>query len=365
MAILKGRGHGKLLLFGEHVILHGYPALGIGVPPSLELRARSLATPGVVFSDALQQGLKRYPHLLQQFEKAFLVAGRRWWGARGVSVTVQSSVPIGRGMGSSSSLSVAAAHLELYGKFSLSELTAHQRGEIWKRAHHFERTFHHTPSGIDTALALDAPLTIFRPNYPVRAENSAYSWRGESSPTERASLNTENAILEAAIVIIVLPRSKGAAELIGRLRHQVNQRPATQRIIHRLGSLTIQAVDHIVAGFPSASKRSQWLEELGQYANQAHQLLTALELNDPLGDQLLTQARRWGALGGKISGAGAGGAHWLIFDNNTAQRRALAAIYRQLRQLSHARRLSYQLYSGRITGSHWQNFRERHKAPSP
>ena len=356
MAILRGRGYGKLLLFGEHVILYGYPALGIGIPLQLELQARPLAIPHIVFSDTLQQGLNRYPHLLRQFEKAFLEAD---WGTAGASIALRGNVPIGQGMGSSASLSVAAAHLELYGRLSPSALTARHREEIWQRAHYFERAFHHTPSGIDTALALNNQLTIFQPIRPSIPDNNTHSWVGDSSPAGRPSLNAENATLEAALIIIVLPRSKGAAELISRLHQKVNQHPATQQIMHHLGALTIQAIGHIMAGVQNTSKRFQWLEQLGRYANQAHQLLTALGLSDPLGDQLLAQARRWGALGGKISGAGAGGAHWLIFGNRATQRRALPAIRRQLEHLAHARKLTYQLYSGRIIGSHWRNFRAR------
>ena len=67
-------------------------------------------------------------------------------------------------------------------------------------------------------------------------------------------------------------------------------------------------------------------EELGAAADTAHQLLSGLGLADPLQERLLEAGRGAGACGGKLSGAGGGGAFFLVCRDGPAAAQVLAAV---------------------------------------
>ena len=61
--------------------------------------------------------------------------------------------------------------------------------------------------------------------------------------------------------------------------------------------------------------------ELGRLAGEAQELLAALGVSTPALDRILEAGRAAGALGGKLSGAGGGGAFFLVCsDEDTAGR---------------------------------------------
>ncbi|MFW5729561.1 MAG: hypothetical protein ACOCYG_07845, partial [Spirochaetota bacterium] len=85
---------------------------------------------------------------------------------------------------------------------------------------------------------------------------------------------------------------------------------------------------------PDAAER---LPELGSLAGRAHRLLGDLALSTPITEHCLRTATENGAVGGKISGAGGGGAFFALFEDPTAAletagtlRRILSGIDRDL-----------------------------------
>ena len=88
-----GFGSGKLILVGEHAVVHGHPAIAFAV--ELGTTAMIRLRPGArdVASDW------RYPLLDAALD--VVLEGRDAW------VHIDTTLPIGRGMGSSAALSVA------------------------------------------------------------------------------------------------------------------------------------------------------------------------------------------------------------------------------------------------------------------
>ncbi len=89
----------------------------------------------------------------------------------------------------------------------------------------------------------------------------------------------------------------------------------TALVLGELGTIARRA-GQILQGGPAGavgSPAGERLTRLGELAWQAQERLAELELSTPELDALLEQGRRAGALGGKLSGAGGGGAFYLIF----------------------------------------------------
>ncbi len=157
---LSGRAHGKLILFGEHAAVYGYPAVGLGIPMPLSVELDEGGSVGLTFpemtaeeSDVLAAAIDRAIRI----EPAIAdLAG---------SLRVRSGIPPARGFGSSGALCAATARA-LVSAISRSAAKIDNEERVWRLAHAMEGAFHGTPSGIDTGLALIEGLGLLRPRPP-------------------------------------------------------------------------------------------------------------------------------------------------------------------------------------------------------
>jgi mevalonate kinase len=290
----EGKGRGKLLLFGEHAAVYGHPAVGLSLPESIRAEVALGGGEGWRFPRALPEERERLCLLLERFRR--IIPGLEQ--ARGGELVLVSDIPRGQGFGSSAALCAAVA---------AALCSALGRGEplegIWAYAHEAERLFHGTPSGIDTGLALLAGLYLFRPDPPRLPAARRLPGR------------------ELPLVVGALPRRAETGELIRRLRERMEAgQRRTARLLGELGDIARRSGELLEDG--PQGPAGERLALLGELAWQAQERLAALKLSTPELDALLEQGRRAGALGGKLSGAGGGGAFYLIFAEPQA---ALAA----------------------------------------
>jgi mevalonate kinase len=282
--VLNGQAHGKLLLFGEHAVVQGFPALGLTLP----LRTRvwlSHANDTLTGSD-VPRSTPAHTQLIQTLVPYMGDRARAVWQQRDWHAHIQSDVPQGRGLGSSAALTGAVARTFAQGiQPSVSPRT------LWRMAHQAERKYHGHPSGVDTALALGSGLIAVT---PVQ----------DGLPHLRACVASP-----FALVVGTLPRDKETYGLVQQVRNQVQtQGQKTRDILERLGRLAM---------VPPTLQNASAI--LGDRANEAHGLLQTLGLSTPALDQSLLTGLAAGAHGGKLSGAGGGGAFVLFCrDQDTA-----------------------------------------------
>jgi mevalonate kinase len=172
--------------------------------------------------------------------------------------------------------------------------------EAWQLAHQAERIFHGTPSGIDTGLALHQGLFAFRPQPPGLPSI-------ERLPSPRLWL-----------VSAAVPREGDCRALIGGLaeRMRVGDR-RVRSAMDELGRIAHEAESLLRSAAPGSL--------LGRSADAAMAILRGIGLSTPGLEALLAAGRRAGASGGKLSGAGGGGAFYLVAENRElADRVALA-----------------------------------------
>ena len=273
--------------------MYGYPALGISLPWRLELKISPYSEMGRAGTglDETGRGGDAHPPLPEQLAAMF--GTPRLHGL----VEVRSQIPVGLGFGSSAALCVAAERA-LAG--SVQPQTA---AAAWRGAHERERVFHGTPSGADTGLAAVAGTGYL----------TWESGRGlpRHEPVPAAELH---------LVVAAVPRRGDTRAHVAAVAQRMRAGDtATRGVLRRLGQCSTEARALLLD--PGAAAN-----DLGAVANRAQRLLAELGLDDPAQDRLLHAGRTAGASGGKLSGAGGGGACFLVCRDARTAARVLAAV---------------------------------------
>lgn len=253
---------GKIILCGEHFVMHGAPAIAI---PMMNLGMR------------LESGepSARDPRLLSA-----------WNAARGelgldrserFPFHIRSDIPVGYGLGSSAAIAVAlirAAAVE-------AERSLDPR-ETARRAVAVEDVFHGRSSGLDPAVvALEIPI-----RFQVDGTVEPLAWR-----------------LEGTEILVARTATAGdTAEAVRLSRGFAAREPARfQTILAEAVHLTDQ-VAGAMTGAPGLGP-----VDAGTALSQFHRLLGEIGVSCEALDGLVEAAEGAGALGAKLTGAGLGG----------------------------------------------------------
>lgn len=273
-AAASGRASGKAILLGEHAVVYGRPALAIPLS-ALQVRAdvRRSNGPSLLHSALYDGPLAGAPARLGPTAMA-ASAALEAVGApdASIDVSVESSLPAERGVGSSAA--VAAAVVRAVAAAFDVALDAQQEHELIQRA---ERVAHVSPSGLDA--------------HAVRAGAPIWFEGGTISPVEVASPLT--------FVIADTGLAGRTREAVAGVRARHEQDPAaTAILLDELGDLTRDARAHLAAGDARG---------LGNVMNRAHAALSHLGVGAPVLDGLTRTALANGAWGAKLTGGGRGG----------------------------------------------------------
>lgn len=318
--------NGKLLLFGEHAAVYGYDALGLSLPFGLrvflEPPGRSPEALGSI-SETESDGpggdhhrgasspdagsldpLFRVRAALRRTPQTAIFASREF-----CSLRIESDLPSGRGLGSSGALCAALAETVI--GLTDPEGTPSDRLRVWSLAQLLEGEFHGTPSGIDTGLALSHGLIGFR-SRPGRLP-------------ERVPLRG----VPLYLLVLALPREGSTAVLISNLKERMRRRDMRISVAMReLGAVAAEAM-RLFASFgasdatPTPGYRNRDIPKfgsavLGSLASRAQDVLRTLGLSSSGVEDVLRAGIAGGALGGKLSGAGGGGAVYLVYGDEAA-----------------------------------------------
>lgn len=261
------RACGKVILLGEHAVVHGVPAIAAGIDRGAEASAERadaallwLGEARVAPGDGSDLG-QAFAALLAELHTAPAV------------VRASSDLPVGAGLGSSAALAVAIARavLELEGAAPTERVLA--AATAW------ERVFHGNPSGIDTAAAALGGCI----------------WFTKQGGPERLALGLP---LTLGVAVAGPPAStKAMVESVARLEQR---RPEVfQKSLAGIESLVKNARLALEAGD---------LTGLGRLLDLNQMLLSGLMVSTEEIETACSIARQAGALGAKLTGAGGGGA---------------------------------------------------------
>jgi len=191
----------------------------------------------------------------------------------GVSLEVDSPIPVAAGLGSSAAVAVAsAAALNHLFDAGLNEK------DVFQAAFDAEKIVHGNSSGVDPAISTYGVVLRYR--------------KGE---------NIQNLNVGTGLPLVVgntgIERSTG--EMVAHVGKLRNHYPSVvDKIIGAGGEIVARSIEALEKGD---------LETLGEMMNINHALLCAVGVsNEPI-DKMVYAARKAGALGAKLTGGGGGG----------------------------------------------------------
>ena len=286
---------GKIILFGEHAVVYGRPALAVPVTQvHADVDVSDSPRPGIwieapdVYLQAELNTLSSdHPIASVIHNFLFLLRVSRF---PNLAIKIISTIPVASGLGSGAAVTVAltralAAHLN----YAMAE------GEINAFTYEIEKLHHGTPSGIDNTV-----VTYARPVYFVKGQ-----------PIETFQVGKPFTIVIADTGI-----SAPTKESVGDVRRLwMNDRSRWETVFDKIGEISFTARRAIEAGKP---------ELLGELMNENHTVLKTLTVSSPELDKLVEAAQQAGALGAKLSGGGRGGNMIALVEPALAEKVSLA-----------------------------------------
>ena len=295
-----GKGYGKTILFGEHFVVYGLPAIAsaLGAFTTADVKVvegsgfavddQRPATPGYKekkFDQAMQSVANVISHLNVDIENQKL-----WISFAGDLIAAS-----GVGASAAQCTSLARALNETF------DLGLDDEG-INEAAYEGEKAYHGTPSGIDNTASTYGGLIWFVRNLS-------------------GGKNTMDLLQSPRKMLLVIANSgitASTAEVVADVRRLKDENPERfERIFGEYGKLAEEARKALVEGDIVA---------VGGLMSQNHRLLQEITVSGEVNDELVGMALEKGAVGAKMTGTGRGGLVIALAENEDVQGKIANAI---------------------------------------
>ncbi|MBK9924869.1 MAG: mevalonate kinase [Anaerolineales bacterium] len=269
---------GKIILFGEHAVVYGRPALAIPVTQvhadvdisDSDSAGIMIHAPDINLHAELNSLPSDHP-IASVIHNLFFLS--RISPFPNLNIKITSTIPVASGLGSGAAVTVAltrAVSSHIHYPMTDEQVNAF--------AYEIEKIHHGTPSGIDNTV-----VTYAKPVYFIKGQ----------------SIETFKVDQPFMIVIGNTGISAPTKESVGDVRKLWEaDKEKWEDVFNKVGEIADKARDAIEHGKT---------ETLGEMMNENHVLLQKMTVSSPELDALITVAREAGASGAKLSGGGRGG----------------------------------------------------------
>ena len=274
----EGIGFGKAILFNEHFVVYGVPAVVSAIGKYTVAKIEPINQSGWKLNDN-RKATPNYKEdkIDQQKDSIDKIMAKMGIDLqkKGIEITLEGKLYCASGIGASaaSCVSIARALSEHY-SLNLSD------EEINDIAYEGEKGYHGTPSGIDNTASTFGGLIWFE-----KGENNVMDKISINNPVEIVIGNTGKVANTTAAVAGVRERKEKNPERYKEIFDRAEN-------IAYLAKNALQIEDY---------------KELGKLMNENHKLLQQIEVSSRELDFLVKLARDQGALGAKLTGGGLGG----------------------------------------------------------
>ena len=274
----KSSAPGKIILFGEHAVVYGRPALAVPVTQvHADVEVTDTDSAGI-WIDAPDIDLHAEMNTLPSDHPIAAVIHNLFFLSRvspfpTINIKITSTIPVASGLGSGAAVTVALTRaLSTHINYAMTD------EQVNAFAYEIEKLHHGTPSGIDNTV-----ITYAKPVYFVKGQ----------------AIETFKVGQPFTIVIGDTGVSAPTKESVGDVRKLWEaDKTKWESLFDKVGELVKEARNSIESGKT---------KELGMLMNQNHTVLQELTVSSPELDKLVSAARTAGALGAKLSGGGRGG----------------------------------------------------------
>lgn len=271
-----GIAHSKIILMGEHSVVYDYPAIAMPFPKVniCAVVSESITGEHTISSEyyhgnlsEIPEGFNNIKHGVQMTLDSFKLPHSP------LHIDIQSTIPIGRGMGSSAAVvvSIVRAICDYYDQV----ISNYQLHFIVNEA---EVIAHESTSGIDTLMtSTDDPIIYRKSHTPKIFE-----------------LN-----MDAYLIVADSGQEGRTRQAVSHVRQLKESRPAfVKNVMASMGNFATKAYEAILQNNPV---------ELGRLMTYNHYYLNQLEISNSRLDSIINAAWLAGALGAKLTGGGLGG----------------------------------------------------------
>lgn len=274
---------GKLMLFGEHAVVHNRACIVTAVDQRIEVRA-SFNGENELAVNAPQLGIKNYKRTVTQLcsqempkQVSFIEATvkrfyQKYGLKKGLNITTQSEFSHTYGFGSSSAITIATTKA-----LALLYQIAMTNKQIFDLGYKAVLDIQGVGSGFDLAAAL---------------------WGGTLFYKKSAKVVEKIRPKKLPLIVCYSGVKADTPTLVRQVEELKRKRPFKVRKI-------FMAMDTIARQAKSLLLEEQW-PKLGQLMNENQRLLQDLEVSTQFLEKLIKAALEAGAWGAKLSGAGGG-----------------------------------------------------------
>jgi mevalonate kinase len=281
MPAISSHAPGKAIMFGEHAVVYGQPAIAVPVnqlKATTYILANPIGKPGEVFIEAPDIGMIEMLSALDEghpFKTAINETQKvlKIEHIPACKIRIVSRIPIASGLGSGAAIAISL--IRAFSKFLGQDLLDSDVNAI---AFEVDKYYHGNPSGIDnTVITYEQPIYFIKEN-----------------PFE---------IIKPFCPIYLVIADTGIKSSTREMVNSVRQRWSAdgrkyEGLFTEIGSITTEAKIYIENGD---------YKNLGSLMSQNQEILRKIEVSHPVLDNLIDIAVKSGALGAKLSGAGGGG----------------------------------------------------------
>ena len=295
-----GKGYGKTILFGEHFVVYGLPAIASALGSSTtaqvkvvdgkgwEVIDKRLATPGYKekkYDEAMQSIKNVIEHMNVDVscQKLEITFSGDLFAASGVGASAAQATSLARAINDSFTLML-------------------NDEKINEAAYEGEKAYHGTPSGIDNTASTYGGLIWFEKNLNGGKNTIEIVNSGKKIP-----LVIANTAITASTI-----------EVVADVRNLKEANPVRfEKIFSDYHSIAINAKQALLEGNVAG---------IGKLMNQNHKLLQEITVSGDLNDKLVEISLNNGALGAKLTGTGRGGLVIALAENKKVQQKIAKAI---------------------------------------
>ena len=287
---------GKTILFGEHAVVYGKPAIAVavdkrarvtiseGTTDNIQLKIPDLEVYGIInrqngsisqltSSGEVGENPGTFDAGIMKYIKSALFQEGPDALDHGLDIEVELEIPIGAGLGSSAAITVAT--LAAMARYREQELTLENLAHT---AHQVALEVQGAASPLDTTVSTHGGFLYFT--------------------HQEGGLKIKPA-LEMPLVVGYTAQPGNTGLLVEKVRKLCQAHPTIIKpILNIMEEVTNQARESITMGEE---------KQVGELMNINQGLLDSLGVNTVEISRLVYQARRAGAIGSKITGAGGGG----------------------------------------------------------